>query len=267
MIRYRVGTSGYSYDDWKGPFYPRDLPKNRMLEFYAGHFSCSEINATYYAIPGTQVFERLVLKVPDDFDFIVKVNRETTHIRKENETALKALTASILPLREAGCFKGFLAQFPYSFRNTEANRRYLSETRRFCDDLPLFAEFRHQSWNKPALHNFLKSLDIGYVNVDEPELDGLLPAESVVTADTAYIRFHGRNKKKWWDGKGMARYDYNYNEEELRGWLTNISTILKKAYKTYIFFNNHPNGQAVRNAKQMITILEEAQKDLFQQSS
>ena len=101
----------------------------------------------------------------------------------------------------------------------------------------------------------MRSNDIGYVNVDQPDLKGLLPPQDIVTSDSGYLRLHGRNKEDWWQGKGSARYDYEYTEEELKEWLTNISNILRKTYKTYIFFNNHPNGQAIKNAKQMIEIL------------
>jgi len=258
-----IATSGYSYEDWKNVFYPADLPKNKMLEYYVKHFSCTEINSTYYAIPGSQVFERMLLKVPENFEFIVKTHQETTHHRRENKAALVKLVESVKPLTEAGVFKGFLAQFPYSFKNNEINRKYLAQTRDYIKELPLFIEFRNASWFKPQVKEFLQTLDMGYVNVDEPQLTNLLPPESNVTAENAYIRFHGRNGKDWWDGKGSARYDYEYNEEELRGWLTNISKIIKKAYKTYIFFNNHPNGQAVRNAKQLIDILKSTQESLF----
>jgi len=88
-------------------------------------------------------------------------------------------------------------------------------------------------------------------------LKGLLVPQDVVTSDLGYIRFHGRNTEKWWDGKGSERYDYLYSEEELKGWVDNIKKILRKTSKTYIFFNNHPRGQAVNNAKQMTAILAE----------
>jgi len=83
-----IGTSGYSYEDWKGVFYPPKISKSKMLEFYTQHFKSVEINATYYTIPNYSVFERLVQKTPADFEFVVKVNKETTHVRKENEKAI-----------------------------------------------------------------------------------------------------------------------------------------------------------------------------------
>ncbi len=254
-INIKIGTSGYSYEDWRGVFYPEDIPKYKMLGFYSQYFEAVEINASYYVIPKQDTFRRMTERTPPHFQFIVKVHQETTHRRKENEASLNQLTESLKPMIDSGKFMGLLAQFPYSFKNNEKNRRYLADTRKFCKDLPLFVEFRHAGWNNPQMIQFLRENNIGYVNVDEPQLYGLLPQQSEVSSDAAYIRFHGRNEADWWEGKGNARYDYEYREEELREWLTHISDILKKTYKTYIFFNNHPKGKAIRNARQMMDIL------------
>ena len=96
---------------------------------------------------------------------------------------------------------------------------------------------------------------LGYVNVDEPALKGLLPPQDITTTDIGYLRFHGRNEQDWWNGTNVTRYDYEYAPDELKEWLTNISNVLKKTYKTYIFFNNHPTGKAIKNAQQMMEIL------------
>lgn len=250
-----ISTSGYSYDDWRGFFYPDKIRKNQMLDFFTKHFNGVEVNSTYYKIPSQQVMQRLAEKTPQDFEFIVKVNQETTHRRKENESALKLLNEALRPLREPGKLKGLLAQFPYSFKNNEMNRKYLAETKKFCEGIPLFFEFRHNSWANAAIPSFLESLGAGYVNVDEPNLTGLLPAQKIVTSNLGYIRFHGRNETNWWTGRGSERYDYLYSEEELKGWVDNIKKILRKTSKTYIFFNNHPRGQAVNNARQLAVLL------------
>ena len=257
QIDIKIGTSGYSYDDWRNHFYPAEIHSGQMLPFYCQYFKTVEVNSSYYKIPGAHVFDRMVKKTPPDFEFIVKTHQETTHRRQENEQALRQLLEALQPMIQSGKFKGLLAQFPYSFKNNEASRRYLYETKKCLGDVPLFVEFRNFTWIDDQLPAFLRENDIGYVNVDQPNLKGLLPKQDIVTSDTAYIRFHGRNEKDWWDGKGSARYDYEYKEEELKEWLTHISRILKKTYKTYIFFNNHPNGQAIRNARQMMKILDE----------
>jgi uncharacterized protein YecE (DUF72 family) len=250
-----IGTSGYYYKDWRTVFYPQDLPANQMLDFYAQNFGIVEINATYYTIPAYKTFARMADRTPDDFFFIIKTNQETTHRRKENRASLEKLSESIKPLIDSHKFEGYLAQFPYSFKNSEENRKYLVETKNIIGDQPLFVEFRNYSWVKSQISDFLRSNDISYVNVDQPPLKGLLPAQDITTTAQGYIRFHGRNERDWWNGQGSARYDYEYGDEELKEWMTNISNILRKTYKTYIFFNNHPNGQAIKNAKQMIEIL------------
>jgi uncharacterized protein YecE (DUF72 family) len=259
-IDLKIGTSGFSYDDWRGTFYPTEMPKANMLEFYCRYFQTVEINVTYYTIPGYKTFERLVQKTPEEFEFIVKTHQETTHRRRENPDSLNTLLTAVAPMIESGKFKGFLAQFPYSFKNNEENRNYLAQTKEIIGIYPLFMEFRNYTWNNAQVIEFLKSHEIGYVNIDEPALRGLLPPQEHVTNETGYVRFHGRNDKEWWNGQGSARYNYGYSEEELKEWLTRIGNILRKTYKSYIFFNNHPQGKAVKNAQQMMEILK---KELY----
>jgi uncharacterized protein YecE (DUF72 family) len=101
--------------------------------------------------------------------------------------------------------------------------------------------------------NFRKN-NIGYVAVDEPQLRGLLRPELFNTIDTAYIRLHGRNADKWWDG-GPLRYDYDYSRDELQEWKEKVDKLEDKAKKLFIFFNNCHLGQAVKNAREMMAIL------------
>ena len=92
---------------------------------------------------------------------------------------------------------GLLAQFPYSFKNNEMNRKHLIQTKEFIGDYPLFVEFRNYTWNNISLLPFLERHDIGYVNVDEPRLRGLLPPQDIATTNIGYVRMHGRNSKNW----------------------------------------------------------------------
>lgn len=243
-----IGTSGFSYDDWKGNYYPEVIKKSDMLVYYCRDFNAVEVNVTYYTIPAVSSFEKMVNKTPDNFEFIVKVNQETTHRRKFNKEAVESLIEAIRPLTESNKLGGFLAQFPFSFKNTENNRRYILETKKYVRDVPLFVEFRNNNWVNNAVTEFLRRNEIGYANVDEPQLKGLMPQQNIFTNGMGYIRFHGRNSEKWWDGTGSERYEYNYTNKELEGWLIRVSEILKKSYKSYIFFNNHPKGNAPANA-------------------
>jgi uncharacterized protein YecE (DUF72 family) len=191
-------------------------------------------------------------KTPSGFEFIVKVHQSTTHDRRRDETSLKLMLEAVQPLVETNKFSGFLAQFPYSFKNTPANRDYLSWIKESISEYPIFIEFRNWTWANEELKPFLDKNQLNYVNVDEPRLKGLLKPQEIVSGKLAYVRFHGRNSQDWWQGTNQTRYNYLYNQQELDEWMIGLARILKKAYKTYIFFNNHPQGKAINNAKMMI---------------
>ncbi|RMG34610.1 MAG: DUF72 domain-containing protein [Methanobacteriota archaeon] len=254
-MNYKIGTSGYSYKDWEGVFYPEGLPSGKKLDFYAQHFKAVEINSTYYSIPNRTVFFHLNRKTPADFEFIVKTHQQTTHAREGSADAMQVLIEAIQPIVESGKFSGFLAQFPYSFKNTPTNRDYLLKTKELCEEYPLFVEFRNWTWNRPEVFQFLKENQIGYVNVDQPPLRGLLPRQAIATTEVAYVRFHGRNSENWWEGTNETRYDYLYSEQELREWINPLTELIKRTVKTFIFFNNHPKGKAVQNAKLLDELL------------
>ena len=252
-----VGTSGYSFADWVGPFYSEGLPKGKMLDFYKDHFQAVEINSTYYRIPHAVVFYHMVKKVPADFEFIIKTHRSFTHDRKDLEENAEAFNEAIRPLRDSGTFRGLLAQFPWSFRFSPANLQYLLKGRDFFGDAPLFVEFRNAGWDKPEVYDSLSENDIGFCCVDEPQLEGLFPAKELATTSVGYVRFHGRNNLDWWHPrKGSDRYNYSYKKEELADWLKKIERLRKKTEKVYLFFNNCYHGQAVKNAKMMMEMLQ-----------
>jgi uncharacterized protein YecE (DUF72 family) len=252
----RVGTSGYSYDDWKGHFYPENIAKTQMLDYYAQHFDTVEINSTYYGIPKPSVCEKWAEKTQQDFQFIIKTNRETTHERQNYVEAMRDLREAVEPLINAKKFSGFLAQFPYSFKNTPQNREYLLKTKDLIGTNPLFVELRNWTWNQLETMSFLKENEIGYVNVDEPRLRGLLPPQHNVTSKMAYIRFHGRNARDWWQGTNVTRYDYLYTKGELEEWKARITNILQISHTLYILFNNHPHAKAVVNAMMIREMME-----------
>lgn len=251
MTDVRIGTSGYSFQDWKGRFYPPDLPDGKMLLHYAGHFSCAEVNSTYYRIPHPKVFYHMVQKVPAGFEFVVKVHSDVTHKRENPESSLDKLALAIQPVVDEGMFRGYLAQFPYSFKNRQPNRQYLARLSHLTDRHPLFVEFRHASWNTPPLYDFLRQHHLNYVNVDEPALPNLLPPQAITTSETGYVRFHGRNAAAWWNKDKGDRYDYLYSQDELVNWHKNIQGMLDRVEKLYLFFNNCYHGQAAQNALEM----------------
>jgi uncharacterized protein YecE (DUF72 family) len=252
----KIGTSGYSFKDWIGNFYPENIQDGKMLDYYKDHFDTVEINSTYYTIPNPKVFYYLDKKTQDDFHFIVKLNQETTHKRKKNKESVEALFKSVDSLIKSNKLYGFLGQFPYSFKFCNDNLEYLKSTKELCKDVPLIMEFRHDSWLRDETYSFLREYHITYTCVDEPDLKGLLPKQNIATSDIGYIRFHGRNKTTWYDTSKGDRYDYLYTEEELKEWMKIINEIKDKTRLTYILFNNCHHGSAPFNAKMLKKLLE-----------
>ena len=250
----RVGTSGYSFDDWVGTFYPKDIKKGKMLDYYVNHFNVVEINSTYYRIPHPVVMANIEKKTQKDFEFIIKAPQQMTHKRKDVETSIDEFKECLKPIEDAGKLKGILAQFPYSFKFSENGLEYLKTCRELLNPHDLYVEFRHNGWVNRQMYDHLCEGEIGYVAIDEPQLPGLLKPDCFNTTKTGYIRLHGRNADKWWDG-GALRYDYNYSQEQLMEWKGKIDKLRGKTDKLFIFFNNCHLGQAVKNALDMKLLL------------
>jgi uncharacterized protein YecE (DUF72 family) len=251
-----IGTSGYSYKDWVGPFYPEGTPKKEWLEFYAREFKVTELNFSYYRVPTTFTMERLVAKTPQDFVFTVKAHQDMTHHREGDKEVFSEFVHSLEPLMQAGKFGCILAQFPYSFRPDEEGLEYLRFLRQHLAALPAVVEFRNRDWIRDETFDLLRENDLGFCCVDQPRFKSLIPPIAVATSSVAYVRFHGRNAKKWWQHKeAWERYDYTYSDEELEEWVPKINKLEEGTEKTFVFANNHWEGQAVQTARQLQMLL------------
>jgi uncharacterized protein YecE (DUF72 family) len=110
-------------------------------------------------------------------------------------------------------------------------------------DIRFAVEFRHRSWMRPETLKLLETYQVAYTVVDEP----LLPPEAFVSSEIAYLRWHGRGKRPW--------YNYRYTLDELEPWVEKVKTISSKAKTVYGYFNNHFHGYAVENCTQMLELL------------
>lgn len=243
----RVGTSGYSFADWIGVFYPYHIPKGKKLDHYVQHFPTVEINSTYYRIPHPAVIYNMVKKTPAHFDFMVKVPQSLTHRRTEIESDIALFRESIRPIIDTGQLAGCLAQFPYSFKRSHEAEEYLLRCREAVAPSKLFVEYRHSSWSTSTVVEKMTADQIGYVSVDEPALPGLMDRNIHLTTDTAYVRLHGRNNDGWWVS-GEQRYNYLYSEQEMEEWRAKLEEIRNKVARIYVYFNNCYDGKAAINA-------------------
>jgi uncharacterized protein YecE (DUF72 family) len=251
----RLGTSGWSYDDWIGPVYPPDLPKGGWLPYLADKLDTLEVNATYYRIPSQRMVEGWVARTPDAFQFAVKAHRSLTHDRQEPD--FSPFRESLQPLIEAGKLGCILAQFPFSFHANQTNAGYLSEIRGGLDGLPVVVEFRNRQWIHDKTFDLLRSLELGYCCVDEPHFKNLIPPVAQATGPVGYVRFHGRNADKWWQHEhAWERYDYTYSEAELEGWVPKLRMLEANTEVTLAYANNHYRGQALDTVRKLRSLLD-----------
>jgi len=252
----KVGTSGWSYPEWRGPFYPERLPAPAMLDFYAHHFPAVELNASYYRIPAPRATAAMAERAAGRLLFAVKTHQDMTHNRAGYAAALPAFREALGPLREAGSLGCVLAQFPSSFQASPPN---LDHLKRMAGDLaadPVVVEFRHRSWITEETFRLLEERRLGFCCTDEPRLPSLPPPVVRATAAPAYVRFHGRNRAKWWQHQAAwERYDYLYSQAELAEWVPQIRSLAERAGSCFVFFNNHARGQAVSNAQALLHLL------------
>lgn len=252
-----VGTCGYSYDDWKGPFYPDTIAKTEYLHYYSMFLRFTELDFSYYRMPEARSLASLAARVPEDFRFAIKAHRSMTHgSAEEAEDGTPVFGEAARALLDSGKLAAVLLQFPYSFHRTDANRERLA---RLCDglaDFPLAVEFRNADWDLPKVDEELSRRGVARVMADLPELGGLPRPGEPAEGPLAYARFHGRNAERWWDGDAAERYDYLYSEAELRLWLPRLRAAASRSRLVLAAFNNHRRGQAVSNARALAGLLQ-----------
>jgi uncharacterized protein YecE (DUF72 family) len=255
----RIGTSGYDYPDWVGVLYPKGLGRSEFLGAYSEEFDSLELNFSYYGMPRAEKLAAMLGRTRRPIDFSIKANRLLTHEPSSsasvNAEAALEFRKGIEPLAAAGRLVAVLFEFPFSFRYGVEERRYLERLLLEFRGLPAVVEFRNAEWYSARVFEGLRARGVGFCAVDLPRLEGLPPLTDIVTADLAYVRFHGRNAATWWAGDARSRFDYGYGEEELRGWIPRLEGMSAQSRRLRGFFNNHARGQAVEAARTLKRLL------------
>jgi uncharacterized protein YecE (DUF72 family) len=259
--RIYCGVAGWSYPDWEGVVYPRPRKKSfDPLLFLSGIVDVIEVNSTFYH-PGPRknaLSWAGRLSETSGFKLTVKLWRRFSHQREPFGKA-EVSQARTVPevLAEAGLLGALLVQFPWSFKNSEENRKWLIRVAKSFNDFPLAVELRHESWDRPEFYQMLKEAGTAFVNIDQPVIGASIKPSSTVTADFGYVRLHGRNYESWFreDAGRDDRYDYLYTVDELRPWAERIEEAADQRREVYAVFNNHYKGQALANALQLKSML------------
>ena len=181
-----VGTSGFAFKEWKGPFYPADLKDDAMLEYYSGCYPTVEINNTFYRLPKEHVLQDWASQVSDGFTFAIKASQRITHFARLKPEAASALEFLLRNTATLGSKLG-----PILFQLPPNLQKDLDRLKAFVALLPadrrFTIEFRHESWFDDAVFDVLSSRDIALC-VAEGEENVSTP--NVATASWGYLRLH-----------------------------------------------------------------------------
>lgn len=235
-----IGTSGWFYRGWKGLYYPPDLPPNEWFKFYARDFNTVEINSTFYRGAKKSNLRKWRKDVPAQFLFSLKASRVITHMKKLKDASEDVWSF----MKEAQGLEENLG--PVLFQLPPSLKCSLELLKEFLEGLPQgfkFAfEFRDPSWfESKDIEELLLKKNCAFVIVSAPKLPDVLK----LTADWAYIRFHG--KTSW--------YNYLYSEEEMKIWASRIRELLPMVKDIFIYFNNDVKAYAIQNAKTLRALL------------
>ena len=223
--RLRTGTSGFSYKEWKGSFYPEKLPATRMLEYYSRRLGSVEINNTFYRMPRAEMLEKWASQVPDDFAFVLKANRRITHMKRLKDAGEPV---EYLVRTATGALGDRLG--PILFQLPPYLRADLGRLRDFLAVLPdgvrAAFEFRHDSWFTDEVYQALADRGAALVTADTGDGD----APVVETAPFGYARLRRPG----------------YGEEELRGW---AAALARPSWTdVFVFFKHEDEGAGPRMA-------------------
>ncbi|HMC63826.1 MAG TPA: DUF72 domain-containing protein [Gemmataceae bacterium] len=247
-----IGTSGYSYSDWVGSFYPSGTRPGRMLAHYCETFPLVELNFTFYRPPTGGQLARLADQTPPGFQFLVKLHQSLSHERDTQELA--GFRVAVEDLRRRNQLLGLLCQLPQSFHENGENRDWLTLLARAFAGCPLAVEFRHSSWFREDVPAWLGEQGLDLVSVDVPDLPQLYPRGLVPSGSRVYVRFHSRNGRNWY-APDKDRYDYKYNDAEMTEWVEALQRASPQTERALLLFNNCHRSHAAENARRMQELL------------
>lgn len=237
-----VGTSGWTYPEWQGIFYPEDWPKSRWFEYYAKKFATVEVNATFYRTFKEQTYHKWRERAPGEFSYVLKAPRFITHRKHliDAKEQIKNFWRSAALLEDKlGLILLQLA--PGTAYDPDRLKQALLT---FGDPGKVAVEFRHKKWLTEEIRDLLKETGAVFCTADSPKSELM----DWLTSEAAYLRLHGR--KQW--------YAYEYSLSELQ----EIAALAKRmaklgAKKVYIFFNNDIKAYAPRNALALLEMLKQ----------
>lgn len=235
----RVGTSGWHYSDWWGPFYPRDLPKKNALTFYSSRFDAAELNAPFYRTPTPAAVRNWASSTTPDFRFSWKASRFITHWRRllVDDHSLELLDdrLSLLGHKLGPVLFQLHPRMKVDRERLAAFVARLPRSRRYT------FEFRHESWYDATIFDLLRENDAALCISDHASA----PAPREVTASWVYIRNHGPT----------GRYHGSYSDDMLAEWARSIAKWRRQEREVWCFFDNDVKSAAPADAERLLALV------------
>lgn len=237
-----IGTSGWSYDGWRGSFFPPDLPKRKWLSWYGSRFNSTEINGSFYRTPPLGAVSAWREQTPENFLFAWKASRFITHWKRLSPRTADSLALMQTRLDKLGPKAGpVLFQLPARFGVDLARLQEFLGL--LAPGRPYVLEVRDESWFDDAVYDLLRQHDVALCFSDHR--DARTPW--VITARHVYVRGHGP----------AGDYRDRYPEETLRDWAGHIRTWRHQMRTVYVYFDNDQKSAAPHDAQRLREILEE----------
>ncbi len=238
----KIGTSGWQYRSWRGPFYPNELPQRSWLQHYASNFGTVEVNSVFYRLPERETFAAWARQTPEGFTMAVKASRYLTHLRRLREPQ-EPVDRLVDRLEGLGSRRGpVLLQLPPDFR---AAPDRLDETLAcFPEGMRVAVELRHPSWFVDQTWELLSSRGAAFCLVDRRGPKAPLH----VTASWTYLRLH----------EGRASPSPCYGRKALESWLGRLEDLCPPGGDAYVMFNNDERCCAVHDASLFASLAEAA---------
>jgi uncharacterized protein YecE (DUF72 family) len=238
----RIGTSGWSYDGWRGALYPEKLPKTDWLRFYSAEFSSAEINASFYRTPSEEAVRAWRRDTPHDFLFAWKASKFMTHWKRLLPTCANSIALMQTRLRLLGPKLGVvLFQLPHRFRKDSGRLRdffhMLPRRYRYA------FEFRDQAWYVDDVFALLQEFDVALCISDHVDA----PAPWQATASHVYVRGHGPS----------GRYQGSYSGKTLRRWAEAVLRWQAGKRDVFVYFDNDQKAAAPRDARRLMRMIEQ----------
>jgi uncharacterized protein YecE (DUF72 family) len=240
MARVLIGTSGWNYDSWRGPFFPNGLPLKNQLQYYASQFQTTELNGVFYRTPSLDTVKAWRAQTGKNFIFAWKASKFITHWKRLSDNSVNSLALIEERLSLLGEKAGpVLFQLPPNFE-ADGERlasflKLLSRRRRYS------FEFRHPSWYQPSILRLLSQRNIALCLSDHHDA----PAPWKRTADFVYIRGHGPG----------GRYQDRYGRQTLSKWAARIKSWKKQGCDVFVYFDNDQKSAAPADALELKRLL------------